>query len=38
MKFYEKDTTYDFLAWDDPVPGIIKILSPILNKLYKLDF
>ena len=31
MKFYEKDTTYDFLAWDDPVPGIIKIFSPILT-------
>jgi predicted ATP-grasp superfamily ATP-dependent carboligase len=38
MKFYEKDTTYDFLSWDDPVPGIIKIISPVLNKLYKSDF
>ena len=38
MKFYEKDTTYDFLSWDDPLPGIIKIISPVLNKLYKSDF
>jgi predicted ATP-grasp superfamily ATP-dependent carboligase len=38
MKFYEKDMVYDFLAWDDPVPGIMKILSPILNKVYKSDF
>lgn len=38
MKFYEKDMVYDFLTWDDPVPGIIKILSPIVNKVYKSDF
>ena len=38
IKFYEKDTTYDFLSWDDPVPGIVKIISPVLNKLYKSDF
>jgi predicted ATP-grasp superfamily ATP-dependent carboligase len=38
LKFYEKDTTYDFLSWDDPVPGIIKIFSPVVNKLYRSDF
>jgi predicted ATP-grasp superfamily ATP-dependent carboligase len=38
MKFYEKDMVYDFLAWDDLMPGIMKILSPVLNKVYKSDF
>jgi len=33
MKFYEKGMAYDFLSWDDPVPGIIKILSPVLMKI-----
>jgi len=33
MKFYEKNVTYDYLSWDDPIPGIIKILSPVLMKI-----
>jgi len=35
MKFYEKGMAYDFLSWDDPVPGIIKILSPVLMKIHR---
>ena len=37
MKFYERDTAYDFLSWDDPVPGIMKIFAPVLKKLYQSD-
>jgi predicted ATP-grasp superfamily ATP-dependent carboligase len=29
IKLYEKDTVYDYLSWDDPVPGILRILSPV---------
>ena len=31
MKFYEKDITYDYLSWDDPVPALLRILSPIFR-------
>jgi len=34
LKFYEKDIVYDNLSWDDPVPGLLKILSPII-KMYE---
>ncbi|OPY37226.1 MAG: carbamoyl phosphate synthase-like protein [Methanoregula sp. PtaU1.Bin006] len=32
-RFFEKDCIYDNLSWEDPVPGILKILSP-LARLY----
>ena len=31
MKFYEKDITYDYLSWDDPVPALLRILSPVFR-------
>ena len=31
MRFYEKNLIYDNLSWDDPVPGIVKILSPLVR-------
>ena len=31
MKIYEKDVTYDYLSFDDPVPGILRILSPVFK-------
>ena len=34
LKFYEKDIVYDNLSWDDPVPGLLKILSPLI-KMYE---
>lgn len=37
MDFFRKNTTYDYLSWDDPLPGIIKILSPVLNIIFKFD-
>lgn len=34
LKFYEKNIVYDNLSWDDPIPGILKILSPIFRPYY----
>ena len=31
ITFYEKNLIYDNLSWDDPVPGIVKILSPVVR-------
>jgi predicted ATP-grasp superfamily ATP-dependent carboligase len=31
IKIYEKDVTYDYLSFDDPVPGILRILSPVFK-------
>lgn len=30
-RFFEKDLIYDNLSWEDPVPGILKILSPLVR-------
>lgn len=31
LRFYEKDLVYDYLSMDDPMPALVKCLSPILG-------
>lgn len=31
ITFYEKNLIYDNMSWDDPVPGIVKIFSPLIR-------
>jgi len=35
IRLYEKDLVYDNMSWDDPVPGILKLFSP-LGRFYQL--